>query len=574
MKNGGQNGGRAGETLLSVSNLSSTARSTVIDLPGFEGWDVVDVFGGGHFPSVSDGGQLSLTFGPRDFFWLALQPPATTVIGDATAVVSTPGRPSLASHPAGTYLSAATYSLIAAWAPGHRWYPGGVEGTPEPWREVPLAADVISALMRVGDAIVQIPVQLLPAAAVSNGAGAGNVGDAVTADSAVGGVDGAVGGAEMEIPGLIGVVDGLAVLDGGLSPAVWAALLAAAGIPAPDLTGAHVLAGEQSNTSVLAPAARPGGVHPGAMMKILRTVSPGPHPDVLVPQALTAAGFAGVPPVLGAVNVALPVGSAGLPDATTALPGTPTHLAVVAQLVTDADDGFELACTYARSGQSFAALAASLGATLANFHATMREALDLGPVLDPALFVAGLRQRAKQALAVAPALTGYEAAIGHLFDRLEVALPPLPLQRIHGDLHLGQVLHSSDGWKLLDFEGEPQRPVAQRTAPDLPLRDVAGVLRSLAYAAAVGQTADESWASEAQTAFLDAYQAAAAATPGLDPSVADSILRAFTLDKALYEVVYETRQRPTWIPIPLKAVTALLSAENDGCIDGYTQPER
>jgi predicted trehalose synthase len=133
-------------------------------------------------------------------------------------------------------------------------------------------------------------------------------------------------------------------------------------------------------------------------------------------------------------------------------------------------------------------------------------------------------------------------------------------QRIHGDYHLGQVLRVPDrGWVLLDFEGEPLRPLAERSLPDQPLRDVAGMLRSFDYAAGSweqshpGRSARE-WAARAQRAFLDGY----ATESGRDPRGDSALLTAFQLDKALYEVVYEARNRPTWLTIPTAAVARLL----------------
>ncbi|GAB2472938.1 phosphotransferase [Xylanimonas ulmi] len=422
--------------------------------------------------------------------------------------------------PAGSHLSAEVTDLVAAWAPGRRWFPGGLTGRPTPWLELTVdgAPDVVLALLRLEGAVLLAPLVVVPQ-----------------------GLD------EHAEPGYIGGAAGLAVHDGGVHPAAWSALLRAAGVAEPDVTGGRALTGEQSNTSVVLPAVRPDGAPHGAMLKILRTVAGGEHPDVTVPQALTAVGFTGTPRFLGAVEVRLPDSA---PDAA---PVT-ADLAVLAALVPDADDGFELACRHAGRGEPFDALAAELGAVVARLHAALRDALPTTALLDPEPFVAGLRRRADAALDAAPdALAPHAAAIARVLDDLRADLTAVPLQRIHGDLHLGQVLYGADGWQVLDFEGEPQRPVAERTAPDLPLRDVAGMLRSFDYAAAVGGASDPEWAARAQRAFLDGYRAAVRAAAGVD----DIVLRALTLDKALYEVVYETRQRPHWVHIPLGAVERL-----------------
>src|SRR5665647_2211514 len=133
------------------------------------------------------------------------------------------------------------------------------------------------------------------------------------------------------------------------------------------------------------------------------------------------------------------------------------------------------------------------------------------------------------------------------------------LQRIHGDYHLGQVLDVPDrGWVLVDFEGEPLRPLTERTQPDLALRDVAGMLRSFDYVAGSweqshpGRSAAQ-WATQARTAFLEGY----AQSAGRDPREDGVLLDALELDKALYEVVYEARNRPTWLSIPITAIQHL-----------------
>jgi predicted trehalose synthase len=118
-----------------------------------------------------------------------------------------------------------------------------------------------------------------------------------------------------------------------------------------------------------------------------------------------------------------------------------------------------------------------------------------------------------------------------------------------------QVAVPGGGWRIVDFEGEPLRPMNERSNPDLPLRDVAGMLRSFDYAGIVGGGPDgTAWAAEARTAFLTAY----AAEPG-SPPLDDILLRALVLDKAVYETVYEARNRPDWLPIPLAGIDAALT---------------
>ena len=111
------------------------------------------------------------------------------------------------------------------------------------------------------------------------------------------------------------------------------------------------------------------------------------------------------------------------------------------------------------------------------------------------------------------------------------------------------------GWRIVDFEGEPLRPMAERAIPDLPPRDVAGMLRSFDYAGAVGAGPDAAaWAAACREAFLTAYANAPGAI-ALDPV----LLRALVLDKAVYESIYEARNRPDWLPVPLAGIDAALA---------------
>jgi maltokinase len=138
---------------------------------------------------------------------------------------------------------------------------------------------------------------------------------------------------------------------------------------------------------------------------------------------------------------------------------------------------------------------------------------------------------------------------------------PLRKQRVHGDLHLGQVMRSATGWRILDFEGEPARPMAARRGMDCPLKDVAGMIRSFDYAArhllpgapntALARATE--WAEFNQQAYLDGYARTIGVAPEPEP------LLAFILDKACYEVLYEARNRPDWLSVPLSAIEGLLA---------------
>src|SRR5262249_23933228 len=134
--------------------------------------------------------------------------------------------------------------------------------------------------------------------------------------------------------------------------------------------------------------------------------------------------------------------------------------------------------------------------------------------------------------------------------------------RVHGDYHLGQVLRAEDDFVILDFEGEPARSIAERRAKQSPLRDVAGILRSYSYAAydalfmVTVHTPDdvpvlrpwaETWRHWTSEAFVGGYREVVEGLPLVPPAAFDRLLRAFSIDKALYELAYELNARPDWV---------------------------
>jgi maltokinase len=254
--------------------------------------------------------------------------------------------------------------------------------------------------------------------------------------------------------------------------------------------------------------------------------------------------------------------------------GSPTILAILSAYLRSATDGWLLAATSVRdlyaddvasaaeAGGDFAAEAHRLGEATAEVHRALAEAFgteELPPDAHRDL-AAQMRGRLEQAVAAVPELARHERLVSEAFAELAALGEPLTVQRIHGDYHLGQVLRTQAGWVLLDFEGELAVPLAQRRAPAPALRDVAGMLRSLDYAARhqlPGQSdpqrtraAARDWVCRNQAAFCAGYAQAG----GTDPGKHATLLRALILDKAVYEVMYEARHRPSWLSIPLDAI--------------------
>jgi maltokinase len=292
------------------------------------------------------------------------------------------------------------------------------------------------------------------------------------------------------------------------------------------------------------------------IVKCYRRLQPGPHPEVELVTALTEAGVAAVPAGRGAV-----VWEGG---------ESSWCVALVQDYVAGAEDGWawvqaELQGWLAGSGDL--GWAAALGRVAGELHAALAEADRPGLQASRAGAhdLARWRARAEDELAATlrlePSLRSVEASA-----RAELASFATPgeaplLTRVHGDLHVGQILRSPAGYHVVDFEGEPTRPLVERRVLDSPLRDVASLLRSFDNTArwalrGTGGTEPE-WVEGARAAFLRAYEAATARTEiAVDPV----LLRALEVEKAVYEVAYAARVLEEWMPIALGALAGLVAS--------------
>ncbi|HVV08547.1 maltokinase N-terminal cap-like domain-containing protein [Amycolatopsis sp.] len=333
--------------------------------------------------------------------------------------------------------------------------------------------------------------------------------------------------------------------------------------PGAEVTGglrARPVGTEQSNTSLVYGSQ--------FILKLFRKLTPGENPDLLLHRALQDAGSEHIAPLLGSI--------------TGELAGEPVTIGMLQRFVPDAVDGWAMATTSVRDlmaepdqppdqvGGDFAGESQRLGSAVAAVHNDLRRALgeQLADAEELDRSVKAMQTRLDVVVERVPELAEHAPALRAAFDRLYKVDEPVPLQYIHGDLHLGQVLRTVSGWLLIDFEGEPAAPLTERAALRSPLRDVAGMLRSFDYAAHQMLVAEQDeektseraleWARRNRSAFCDGYAQAAAESIG-DPRSHPLLLRALELDKAIYEVAYEHANRPDWLRIPLASIARLCS---------------
>ena len=567
-----------GKTVLCVANLSRTAQAVELNLREYEGRVPVELSGGAAFPAI---GQLPylLTLPPYGFLWFELteetDAPAWATAGPGLEVerFTFVLREGLGDIVKGNNPRELTENVLPDYVPNRRWFGAKDEAieaiaiehfTPLPGAEN-LALMQIAVKTAGGEASYALPLGI---------AWENEQSDPYASNLAI-----ARARRERNV-GLL--TDGFALApfarsviaamrDGARVESEGGALVfeAGEGFDLDPQAEPEWLAAEQSNSTMILGRA--------AVLKLLRKLAPGVHPDAEMIRYLSAGGFANAPAILGTVE---------------RVDGDErTLLMLMQEFVYNQGDGWQwtlgslerLASENEWDVGNYENFASNLGKRLSEMHAVLAQGSDDAAFAPEPLDDAGadrLAQRVTGELDKALSRLPDDHAIAVDRDALAARIGEIARSatgarrtRIHGDLHLGQVLVTGDDVMFIDFEGEPTRPLAERREKDLPQRDVAGMVRSFDYAAAMAQRvrpaeADtlaartqeraETFRERAVAAFLDGY---AGLAPGEDP-----LLDLFILEKAAYEVSYEAANRPDWLDVPAaglaRAAERLLSGDN------------
>ena len=328
---------------------------------------------------------------------------------------------------------------------------------------------------------------------------------------------------------------------------------AAAGVG--DAPAVRAVGVEQSNSSII--------FDDRLILKVFRRLEPGDNPELEMLRFLSGRGFENIPALAGWYEF-----EGELLDAT---------LGVLSEFVADGRDGWEHTLS---DPEGVIGSLAELGEVTGQMHTVLASDAtnpDFAPeepgMESLSLLTATIDEEIERLFvdlpddleAVAPILGRGEEVRDRLQMLSHVGVGGRYI-RLHGDYHLGQTLRTADRWVILDFEGEPARSLIDRRRKRSPLRDVAGMLRSFAYAASAleqgeGASAPEGWELRAREAFLEGYLGAV--DPSLLPagqSSIDKLLSIFELEKAVYELRYEMNNRPDWVGIPVAGIARLLEA--------------
>jgi maltose alpha-D-glucosyltransferase/alpha-amylase len=608
----------ASQQILVVANMARTTQPVHLDLQRFQGRHPVELIGNSELPQVT-ADPYFLTLAPHGFFWFQLSPVSKPIVLQRPRLQGReePVPKLLVSAQWQSLLDSATRTLIErdALMPfllRQRWYAGKARQARTArfidWvlleREPPLFLCVVEVeydgggceryamvLAAVaGDAAQQV-LQMRHAAVLArlSGARSGVLYDGMT-DAAV-------------VTRLLNVLrrGGTINLRSGAVRIEFAQ-----GNPFSDedaTARVQIPLVEQSNSSVL--------IGDKYLLKLFRRLAPGENPDIEVGRALAGrAGQARVPTLLawaeygaeGAARASVALVQQQVPSRGSAWQRA---LDAVRQFCERALVAHRTRAEHGEGALTPAAIEDTMGAYRAAFELLGKRTADLHGTLagleqdgfgihgyareDLEKLVRDLKSHAARALDVArdrrsslsegaaqklDVLLARRAGIDETIDRVLTANDLGKRIRTHSDFHLGQVLEVEGDVFFIDFEGEPARPIAERRVPQSPLRDVAGMIRSIGYAAHAGlktflETNPDAaavlepwitgWETHASAAYLGAYTRSIGDTALLPTGTdRDLLLRALLLDKAFYELFYELNNRPDWADIPLDGLLRLL----------------
>lgn len=605
------------ETILCVANLSRAAQAAELDLAAYDGRVPVEMVGGTSFPPI---GRLNylLTLPPYGFFWFLLadekqmptwhvEPPEA--MPDLRTLVITDH---LSELTRATQRNQLERECLPPYLHNRRWFAAG-DSLPEVQMLYALPLDNSSTPCLLSEWEVmrgrERECYQLPLAYVDEQhVGTGSMQQAALAMARlrrgrqVGLVTDAVS-LESFAPQILAHLRQGSVLKGEMLAAQETfeiQFLPAPGLQALEVheqESAQLSSAEQSNSSI--------ALGERMMLKVIRKIMPGTHPEVEMGTFLTNAGFTHIPPLLGEVRR---VDQAGEPHTLMVLQGYMSSQGDAWQWTLDTLERAvrdQLAGGESQVESQFTALAeletfsGLLGQRLGQMHVLLAQAsdnADFGHVVstpeDVNNWADSVAEQVQQALSESLRFQAYLSEddqqllqsleanhvgllreIQHLAERAEGGI----CIRVHGDLHLGQVLVVQGDACFIDFEGEPTRTLDERRARHSPLKDVSGMLRSFDYAAAMAvrnsQSTDLSeeatqaresiahtYIAQARTAFLEAYRAAAAELPHAwrDREGEGAALALFGIEKAAYEMLYEAHYRPDWLNVPLHGLAVLV----------------
>jgi maltose alpha-D-glucosyltransferase/alpha-amylase len=552
------------ETILCVANLGRTAQAVELDLHPFEGRTPIELSGGTAFPQL---GQLPylLTLPPYGFLWFEL----TNATDAPEWSSSAPGaeverhtfvlRPDLADVLRGQNVHVLQDTILPDYLAERRWFGAKDERVEaiELVSAIPMPAvdDLLLGEIAIttasGSTRYALPLGIAWEGA-QHGPFASNLAMArVRRERRVGLLTDGFALGEFAQSVLTGMRDGTRVpIDGGGE----LRFESAAQFEIDPLDEAEWIAAEQSNSTMI--------VGRRAVLKLLRRIAPGIHPDAEMVDYLARNGFEQVPPILGTVK-RVDQSEETLQMMVQAFvynqgDGWQWTLGALERLVTDTEASFS----------NYENFIGNLGCRLAQMHAVLaRETDDVAFAPEPLDDAESTRLSSRIVGELDRALSRLNAdhEIGVDRERLKARIAQLceraigtARTRIHGDMHLGQVLVTGSDVMFIDFEGEPTRPLTERRAKDIPLRDVAGVVRSLDYAAAVAErnrpAAADTWETRAgETVEMFRTRAVDALLKGYGIGTGerrDPMLDLFILEKAAYEISYEAANRPDWIAVP------------------------